>query len=91
MMLREHLKLRIFSYYIQANIKDSFHVYKRRLLQKQILDLIDSCIKDNIHVLIMGDFNTNLDVYYDKLKNYSKIRWRFYLINGLYQRNFSDL
>ena len=41
--------------------------------EKQILDLIDSCIKDNFYVLIMGDFNTNLDVYCDKLKNYSKI------------------
>ena len=68
LFLKGHFKIRIISLYIHANCNDKTSAHHRRLLQKEILHLLDDSAKQYFNIIIMGDFNVDLDLYQQKLK-----------------------
>src|SRR3954453_15543935 len=91
LFLKGHVKLRIISCYIHASIRDPKCKHDRRLLQKQLLNLLDDCHKQNYNVILMGDLNTNINDYHECLKLNKNLGWRFDLIEDLSHRNYMDL
>jgi len=39
----------------------------------------------------MGDFNTNIDRYHDKVQFCNKLNWKYNLLHYIFRKNFVDL
>ena len=68
--LKGHVKMRVIVVYLHANMSEQ---KQRILLQQELINLINESVKSNFHIVIMGDFNTNLDRYYELCGNEKKI------------------
>ena len=75
--LKGHVKMRVIVVYLYANMSEQ---KQRILLQQELINLINESVKSNFHIVIMGDFNTNLDRYYELCGNGKKINWKYQLI-----------
>jgi len=64
---------------------------QRILLQQELINIINESVKNNFRIVIMGDFNTNLDRYLELCNSGRKINWKYQLIQTLYRYNFTDL
>jgi len=86
--LAGHIKLRVIVTYIHANMSEK---EERINLQNEIIDIIKNSNYKKYYTIIMGDFNTNIDRYNNKINNNAKINWKYNLIHNLFQNNYVDL
>ena len=86
--LHGHVKVRVIVVYLHANMSEQ---NQRISLQQEIINLINESVKSNFHIIIMGDFNTNLNRYNELIKSGKTINWKYQLIQSLYNYNFFDL
>ena len=91
LFLNGHVKLRVFSLYIHTSPSNPQDKHNRRILQKQLLHIIDDSIREHYHVIFMGDFNTDIDDFNRLLYSGKSSGWKFDFIKGLFQKNFLDL
>ena len=86
--IKGHIKLRVYNIYLYANpaLKE-----ERITLQNDILISINNGLNANFHIVIMGNFNANLDTYKKKVLNNNSIPWNYHLIHSLVNLNFIDL
>ena len=86
--LAGHHKLRVIVVYLQANMTEK---EERITLQHEIIILIKNSNYEKFYTIIMGNFNTNLDRYNEKITNNSTINWKYNLIDQLFLNNYVDL
>ena len=70
LFIQGHIKLYIFNIYLHANMSEK---QNRITLQNELITLIKNSIISKFHVIIIGDFNTNINRYYDKVQLCSKL------------------
>src|SRR3954447_25554977 len=90
LFLSGNIKLRIFSIYLHA-AKDSTSKKNRIALQKEIIVHINSGLRDDFRVILLGDFNADLDVYWSNVNNNTAQPYYFHFYNEIFALNFLDL
>jgi len=61
LQLKNKVKLRIFNIYLQAN---NAHIQQSLLLEKEILEYIQQAHRCQFRIIVIGDFNVNVDNSY---------------------------
>ncbi len=75
-----HIKVRIIVVYLQADITAR---QQRQALQSQLVALLQTSQAEHYHTLIMGDFNANLDHFYQSVSKNNKGSWRYTIYHYL--------
>jgi exonuclease III len=84
------LKLRVFSIYLHAS-QDATSKTNRLKLHKVIINHIKDGLKGNFKIVLLGDFNADLDTYWHNVNNNIAQRWRFDFYTQIFDLNFLDL
>ena len=89
LQFKRKTKLSIIVVYIHASEEDA---EARTILVKKIQLWIDKEIRQNSHVIIMGDFNADPDIFEEKFKfQQRKIKAKYHIIQMLKNKNLLDL
>jgi len=88
LFFKGHIKVRIIVIYMHA---DPTAKQQRQALQKQLIELLSSSQVAGYHTIIMGDFNANLERFYNSVSKNNKGCWQYTLLHYLQQHRFSDL
>ena len=88
LFFKGHIKVRIIVIYLHA---DPTTRMQRQTLQAQIIDLLKSSQKEHYHTIIMGDFNANLERFYNSVSKHNQGNWQYAIFHYLQQNQFSDL
>ena len=88
LFFKGNIKVRIIVVYLHV---DPTARQQRQVLQSQLIDLLNKSQTAQYHILIMGDFNANLEQFYHSISKYNKGRWQYTLFHYLQQHRFTDL
>src|SRR6266511_2846 len=88
LFIKGHIKVRIIVVYLHA---DPTARQQRQALQSQLIDLLNSSQSAHYHTIIMGDFNANLDHFYQSVSKNNKGNWHYTLYHYLQHYRFTDL
>ncbi len=72
LFFKGHIKVRIIVVYVHANPNAR---QQRQTLQSQLIELIRISRKAQYHIIIMGDFNTNIERFYSSITKHNKDSW----------------
>src|SRR3984957_18104309 len=89
LFLKGKIKLCIMQVYIQAHDLDK---KEKIACYKYIIDNINQCRKEKIEIIIMGDFNVDLEILVDlECSNVRSIHWKYTLVQKLKNNHFVDV
>ena len=60
-------------------------------LHKEIINHVKEGLKSNFRTIILGDFNTNSDIYWSLIRNGKSIHWQMEFYQKLFALNFLNL
>ena len=90
LFLAGNIKLRVFSIYLQASV-DSASKKDRLKLHKTILGHIKEGIQSDFKIVLLGDFNADLDSYWSYIDEGRNLPWRFDFYSKIFAMDFLDL
>src|SRR3990170_473844 len=84
LQMKNRTKLRIFQIYLQTS---NYDIKERLIIQKYLIEHIQTALNNNFRIIVMGDFNVNPD----KPKNETKYKRQYQIIQNLKNLCFFDL
>jgi len=88
LFFKGHIKVRIIVVYLHA---DPSAKQQQQSLQDKVKALLHSSQLDQFHIVLIGDFNANLDRFYHSVSKHNKGSWQYTLFYYLQQQRFLDL
>jgi len=86
--LKDKVKIKIFVIYLHANPSQK---NERLELQKELSTYISQALNKKFRVIVMDDFNANLDTYLSLIEKNNTIPWKHQFTHFLSMNNFTDL
>ena len=88
MFFKGNIKVRIIIVYLHADLTAR---HQRQALQAQIIEILNASHSAQYHIIIMGDFNANLDHFHLSVSKHNKGCWQYSLFHYLQQNRYTDL
>ena len=88
LFFKGNIKVRIIVVYLHADLTARL---QRQAVQSQLIELLNTSQTAKYYIIIMGDFNANLEQFYHSVSKYNKGQWQYILFHYLQQYRFTDL
>jgi len=85
-----HIKLRIFSIYLHANRSAATKTACLKL-HNLILEHIKDGLKSDFKIILLGDFNANLNKYWNRINECRSLHWKYNFYQRIFALDFLDL
>src|SRR5688572_17740724 len=87
LLFKGKLKLRVINVYLPSSNQQKELSIK---IQNEIMHLLKESIEQHYHIIIMGDFNCDLDEYYNIIDRQKSVRFKYRLVHYLHSHDFLD-